>query len=226
MPSERRQKQEIMIAKKLNRIPKDEIAKGALLIYTLLCSIAIGVCFIINFAHDKGITWSAFVLGSVGYAWLTALPLFVAKKRKAFLSLAILPVTTIPFLYLLDTLTPGGSWFVPLALPIAICVIMCIWICATIVRYARINKWYLSAALVVLFGISTHLIVTWLVNRFIGEASAATSLSSIITIFSLVMVAALLAIIGYMHEIAKKYSAKAPDRYRRADAEEAGNGNG
>lgn len=214
MPNENIKETEIKIVRKVNRIPKDKIAVSALLIYTLLCSIAIGVCFIVNFAHDKGITWSAFVLGSVGYAWLTALPLFLAKKHKAFFSLAILPVTTIPFLYLLDQLTPPRSWFAPLALPIAASVILGIWICAAIVRFVKVNKWYLSAALVALFGTFTSLIVTSLVSQFLGEA--VSPLNNIITIFSLVMVSAFLSVIGYIQSIVTKYNTKESERDRQS----------
>ena len=56
-----------------------------LMLLTLSCLIAIGVCLICDFAINGKLWWSVIVIGSVIYGWALLVPLFGAKHRQVVL---------------------------------------------------------------------------------------------------------------------------------------------
>ncbi len=71
------------------------------MLVTLSCLIAIGVCFICDFAINRKLWWSVIVIGSIVYGWAILIPLFGAKRRHVFWSLIVTCIGIVPYLYLL-----------------------------------------------------------------------------------------------------------------------------
>ena len=126
------------------------------------------------------------------------------------LSLGILSAASLGLLYLFDTVTPGITWFGELAFPIAVQALASIWISGIILRFVRLNKWFLSAALLAIFGTGLILAISWRLDNFIKKG--APPLINIIGIFAVAVTAAALCILGYIQITIK---------HRKADAQRA-----
>ncbi len=173
--------------------------RAALLIYVLLGVIGIGVCFIIDFVINAGVTWSLYVLYAVPFLFLGMLPLCFHFKHNKIVSLAVLSVLVIPFLYLLDTIVPTSNWFVPLALPVALRFLFGLWGCGIILKFAKVNKWFMSAFLLGIFGFFMTITTVQSVSAF--TVTILSPLIMIIGLFSFTMIASTLAVIGYIRGI-------------------------
>ena len=171
--------------------------KVCFIIFTVLCIIAIGVCIIVDFALNKQITWAAYPILSVIVGWLILFPLIY---RKYTISLCLLFVTVIPFLYFLNKITPEPDWFYGMGVPISIVGIVMVLVTYLLFRFAKINIWYKLAITVFLAGIVSA-IIDYIVDDFLR-----TNTSLIITIInflSCLLIAVLLWITGYLKNKAK-----------------------
>jgi hypothetical protein len=171
-------------------------ARTALLIYTLLGVIAIGVCFIVNFANSEGITWSLYVLYAVPVLFLGMIPLCFRVKYNIILSAAVLSVTSFPLLYLLDGISESSNWFSSLALPIAVKFIAGLWFGSVLLKIIPMkNKWYLSGILLLMFGIFMSLTTAATLEAYYADKSL--ELIRIIGVPSSIMAGAALASVGH-----------------------------
>lgn len=178
-------------------ITDSKISRIALKILTAACITAAIVCIIVNFAISRSITWAAYPLIAIPFVWIVALPSLLIKKHKLLLSLAAFSALTVPFLYLLEKLTPVKEWFAVLGVPAAISSIIALWITYFLVKYAKINKWYLSAILVFIYGV----VLSGVINFFVAVLlnSGFLNLSTVVNILSCIVVTVLLVIIGSNH---------------------------
>jgi len=164
-------------------------------IFSLLCFVAIGVCFICDFAINKMMVWSGYPIISILFAFAAMSPLFLTKRNKILFSLVIMTITTIPFLYLLERLTPIKHWFLNLGVPIAIISIVAVWILFFIIKFLKINKWYLWAIAIFLFGVVVSTTVKYFVSSFLKTNFY--SLDNFISFLSCIAATILLVIIGH-----------------------------
>lgn len=187
-------------------ITKNTKCKLAFKIFSLLCFIAIFVCFICDFAINKSLTWSRYPLISTLCAWVVISPLLLAEKHKVVSSLAFFTVIIIPFLNFLERLTPVKGWFFELGRPVALTAFAAIWVTYVLIKFVKINKWYRSAAFVFIYAVVVSSVVNYYVDIFLGRNYL--NLSNIINIISSVVVTALIVIIGYYRNIANKTKPK------------------
>lgn len=107
--------------KKLNR-------RFLIKILWVLMGISAVVSALIDFIFTASLTWSVFVLASVGYVCCIMLVFFCGKK---FLSWLISVVSTLLFLLIIAFLTDGLHWFLYLVAPFtfvfALLVGICVW---------------------------------------------------------------------------------------------------
>ena len=173
----------------------------ALKVFSAVCMISIFVCVIVNGAIDNRITWSAYPILSIPFVWLIISPLTV-KKHGIVLSLCSLMLFILPFLYLLEKITPVDGWFIPLGFPSAVAGMITIWIIYLLFRFIRISLWYKSAIAVFFVGIITSPVVNHYVDEYLNTGPSV--LNNILNIASFVIVSAAIAILGYRKNKAKK----------------------
>lgn len=97
---------------KARRLPR--IAQAVI---TALCATGIGTCFICDLAISGGLTWSLLVGAAILYFWLVAIPpIRWGRKKGVALSLAVLCLGLLPFLYTVEgvlglpgAVTPMGA---------------------------------------------------------------------------------------------------------------------
>ena len=181
---------------------KDRSAKWrrvAFIISGLLCLISIGVNIIVNLAVNGALTWSLYPIIANVFALALLTPL-LAKKSSTTLWLAVLSVFTPIFLFLLDRITPGQSWFISLALPIYAIVAAVIWICFFISRRLK-SGWYIAALIVLVSGVIVspvaNLMILDFTSQFSPVSTVFTYISIISTVISCTVISAALFGIGY-----------------------------
>lgn len=190
-------------------ITKDRIFKLAFQVFSLLCFVAIVVCFICNIVISKSFIWARYPMLSILYGWLIISPLLLAAKHKIISSLVAMSIVTIPFLYFFEKLTPFKGWFYELSLPIAITGIIAVWITYFFLRFLKINIWYRLSAGVFLYGAVIASIVNYYVDTFVNVSFF--RLSSMLNIFSCIVVSALLVIIGNYKNTIKQHKDQLED---------------
>ena len=177
---------------------ENKYAKFAFQIISVLCFIAIGVCLIVDFAINKRIVWAGYPIISVMFAWVVMLPLLLAKRNKVLFSLIAATITTIPFLFLLDNLTPVKDWAYGLGMPIAIVSIVITWIVFLIFSYLQINLWFKFAIAVFLYGVIGSPAISFFVDSFLANSSSSLfNLNNLVNIFSCIAITILLVIVGF-----------------------------
>ncbi len=168
--------------------------KLAFLLFSLACLIAIGVCLICDFAINKSVVWSGYPLAGVLFGWLVIFPAILAGRHRLLFYLASLTVTVFPFLFVLESFTHVKGWFIGLAAPIAVIAVISCWIMFFVYKLFKVNKWFLSAVAMFLFGIVVATSADYYVSRFLNKSIF--SLDNIISFFSCAAITILLVIIG------------------------------
>lgn len=164
------------------------------MLFSLACFIAMGVCLIVDVAITHTITWAAYPLLSIPFGWMIPSSLLM-KKHGIILCPCVLTILGLPYLYLLEKLTPVSDWFFPLGLPSAITGILLGWAIYGLFRFIKINIWYKAAISVLLAGVIASPVINHFVDAFTGTGPS--FLSYFINIFSCVVAASVLGIIGY-----------------------------
>jgi len=168
--------------------------------FSILCIAAIIACIIVNYAIDRKITWSIYPILSIPFGWLLFMPLII-KKHGLLLSLCSLTLITLPYLFLLEKITPVRHWFLPLGIPSAIAGVITIWVLYLLYRFLKINLWYKIAVTVFLSGVITSPIIDYYVDTFLYEEPR--WLDSIINIASCIIVSVALFLLGRKRSKAK-----------------------
>ena len=154
-------------------------SKVIFLSFSVACVISIITCVIVDFAINRSITWSMYPILSVPFGWLILSPL-VVKNHGITISLCAFTLFVLPFLLLLDKITPVASWFTPLGIPSAAVGVPTIWGIYLLFRFFKINAWYKSAVTVFLVGVIGNLLMDYYVNMYLnaGFITISTMISS------------------------------------------------
>jgi hypothetical protein len=103
-------------------LPADRSAKAlafASAIIGAACGLAASVDLIADYARNGAFGWSLIGLASSALGWiLIGFPMLVYRRPAIFLP--AMGAAVIAYLWILDALTGGSGWFLPLALPIAL----------------------------------------------------------------------------------------------------------
>ena len=171
-----------------------KIRKLAFISFSLACFVAAGTCVIVDTAVNRRITWAAYPLLSLAFAWAVSLPL-LAKKHVVLLSLGALTALLLPYLFLLSKLTPVTDWFVPIGLPSAIAGSAAAWLLLLLFRYTKINMWYKEAASVFLLVSVVSPVINYFVDLYTGDYPFAWD--RLINVFAGIAAAGVLMVVGY-----------------------------
>ena len=113
--------------------------------------VSIFVCITCDFTINHTLTWSLYPIGSCVFAWLTFLPLMIKlKKRNIIVSICLLSLLTIPFLFWIEYASDIKNWVIPLGIPIVIASIAYILVASIVLLVFKFKNWYKAAILVLL----------------------------------------------------------------------------
>ncbi|MBN1247910.1 MAG: hypothetical protein JXC32_09650 [Anaerolineae bacterium] len=147
---------------------------------------------VINAAFGEGLTWSLYVVATLGAAWIWCVSPFLYRRNIVPLWIAIDEVALLGLLYVVDALPPETNWFVPLAVPITLCLAILTLIIVTLARRRVLRELHIVAAALVALSVLC-LVVEAAVDRYLtGEIKLQWSLLVVATGAPLAVVAAML----------------------------------
>lgn len=163
----------------------------------LSCALALPafICLLVNYCIDQAFTWSIYPLASLLLCFIILIPIFFLKKHRTLAVHGVLLAALIPYLYVIERITPADSWVLPLALPIAVLSIGVSAIIVWLVLYTRIDRLIVMAISFLLAGVGVNLAINEIVVNFVGERTSNISVS--ITSLCFAAAAVVLAIIGF-----------------------------
>jgi len=143
-------------------------SKKGILILTVILLFAAVICLIVNYSIDHMLSWSLYPVGALMVVWATLAPLMIMKKYRVLGLFSGLTITLIPFLFLIQYLSPVKGWIISLALPLAFLFLSVLGLSMLAFAYIK-NKWYAIAAAIFLFGVVANVGAGKIVNRFLDH---------------------------------------------------------
>ena len=134
---------------------KEKLARAGVLIYSIIGLFAILISVSRDYIPDLDVTWAMYVVYGVSFLFLILLPLCFKTKYSVLISGIVLSAGTLPLLYLIDGVSMESNWFVPLARPLAVIVLGQLWVFGVLLRFVKLNKWFMLAVMALVFGALT-----------------------------------------------------------------------
>ena len=153
------------------------------------------ICLLVNYCIDQAFTWSIYPLVSLLLCFIILIPIFFLKKHRTLAAHGVLLAALIPYLYVIESLTPVDGWVLPLALPIAVLSIGVSAITVWLVLYTQIDRLIVMAISFLLAGVGLNLVINEIVVNFVGERTP--NISVIITALCFAAGAVVLGVIGF-----------------------------
>jgi len=145
--------------------------------FALLLSIGVFVCMVVNYAVSQEISWALYPVGAAALALGIVTPLAFGGKHRLLLTAAALAVLIMPFLLLVQHLSPADGWVWPVGFPIAAVSALALLLTVTLFRYTHINRWY-CAAVAVLTALPITLVTNRVVTLYLGTSRDAWQIVS------------------------------------------------
>lgn len=159
------------------------------------------VCMLCDFILSRSFSWSLIVVGGDIVAFLMSAPFFLMKRHRFAASLGGLTVSILPYLFLIERLTGSENWVLPLALPITVLSLVCLWVILILFAYTKINRFYLTGFIFLLFGIFLSLTINGIVDRYTHQLR--DPLETVVNTLSSLFIAVLLFAYGYFRKSKK-----------------------
>lgn len=162
---------------------------------SVLFIVGIVVCLICNFAITGSITWAWFPISSLIYLWLVAMPTMIWSKKGVFISLILISLLTIPFLFVLEKTIGIERLIMPIGKPIFIISIIYLWVVYLLICRTRLPK-YITVAAAFIAGLPLTFGANYIVSQYTGEPIL--DIWDIITYSILTIIAAIIFASGYI----------------------------
>ena len=153
------------------------------------------ICLLCNFVINRTFNWSLYPVGAMLLVWLTVAPWFLLTKHRLVLSFAAFTISLIPYLFLIERLSPAKGWIVPFALPIIGLTLPGLLIVVLLFSYSKINRIFLGALTVLIFGVFVNLGINAFVQNYLHQQNQ-PNISVPITSISFAMLSIVLAVVG------------------------------
>ncbi len=159
---------------------------------SVLMAIPALMCVAINAVSGEGITWSLYVVASLGTAWVWCVSPFLCRRNIAPLWIAIDATAFLGLLYVIDHLWPSAGWFLPLALPITLCLDGLLLLVVVLARRGVLRELHIVAAALMAFGVFCMAIEAAVDLYVTNTLTLQWSLLALVSCSSLALIATLL----------------------------------
>lgn len=132
----------------LRRIDRRYFATLAALLMTIPCIITV----FLDIITGGGLTWSAYVIGAAAVIYVVVLLPFFFKKYHAVIFLGADCAAVLLYLLFIET-TIGGSWFMPLGLPVTVSASVCLLALALLFTKAKLSIILKTGAVLIAIGV-------------------------------------------------------------------------
>ena len=147
---------------------KEKNRRGlATLIFSAALFVGCIVCFICNLAISHRLTWSLYPLCSSALAWVVAVPVVLGGRRGLPLSLGMLTLGFLPFLYALHTIVGTAPLIFPMGARIGLISLVFLWIVYFLATKAPWRR-HTIAAVILLLTAPLSLFINSIVARYVS----------------------------------------------------------
>lgn len=107
----------------------------------------------INYVFGNALTWSLYVAGSLGIAWVWLVSPFLYQRNFAPRWITIDALALLGFFYLIEYLSTSHGWFFPLALPITLAFTVLLLALVILIRQKVLRELHIAASLFTAIGL-------------------------------------------------------------------------
>jgi hypothetical protein len=116
------------------------------------------ICFVSNMLVRPDVFWSLYVAGALAVGWTFCVSPFISRRYFPLLWIVANTLASAGYLYLVEVLSHGNGWFLPLALPITLGVAVLSLVITVLMKNGVLRKLYAAAALFLAVGLLTVLV--------------------------------------------------------------------
>ena len=161
-------------------------------VVSVLLAIPALMCVVINAVFGEGLTWSLYVVASLGTAWVWCVSPFLYRRNIVPLWIAIDATAFLGLLYVIDYLWSAAGWFLPLALPITLCLDGLLLLVVVLTRRGVLRELHVLAATLMAIGLFC-MVVEGAVDLYVTDTlTLQWSLLVLVSCTSLALIATLL----------------------------------
>jgi hypothetical protein len=147
-------KEERAYPRHLDKIMERIDRRYTITLIMLIALIPVLTTGVVDMVINRGITWSAYIIGAFACSFVGILFPFIFKKQKPYFFWFIDWVMLALYIWLINILSGGGEWFVNLALPIVIVAFVVLSAILYIIYYKKLAGFYKAAIIIFLIGVS------------------------------------------------------------------------
>jgi hypothetical protein len=120
--------------------------RSPLAFLSLLLLGAAGICLALDFLAGEGMTWSLYPSGVLVLLWVAfAVPLLL-RRHRLYSTLLTTAAALSGYLYMVERLTGGDHWFLPVVFPALVLFVGMVCLCIAMVRRRRAHPLTVAAA--------------------------------------------------------------------------------
>lgn len=138
------------------------------IIISIISILGIIVCSICNLAITGSLTWAWFPISALVFTWQIVIPIIVFGKKGVCVSLVLLSILILPFLFVLENIIGIKDLIMPIGIPASILSIIYLWLVYLLVHK---TKWstHIIVAVAFLVGLPLLFGINYVVAKQIGE---------------------------------------------------------
>ena len=191
-------KEEAVVANTISYIERLKKIKASNIFVVISIVFLLGafVCLLCNYAISGAFDWSLYPTGSIVMVWFVILPIFFMKKHRIIMSMVIITVAIIPYLFLIEYLCPVKGWVIAMAIPITGISVIVAFSGIALFLYTKINRYYVVALNCIIFGVIVNLSVSNIVYNYVKGPE--NNISVVIVAMSFAVIAVLVFVMGYV----------------------------
>jgi hypothetical protein len=160
-------------------------------VVSILMAIPVLLSLVIDAVIGDGLSWSPYVIASLGAAWVWCVSPFLYRRNIVALWIAIDAVALLGLLYLTDFLSPFSGWFLPVAVPITLSLTGLVLLIVELVRRRILQELNVVAAMLVAVGVLC-IVVESAVDLYLTTFKLQWSLLVLVSCTPLALVATML----------------------------------
>ena len=131
-------------------------------IYSIVMMLGIAICVICDLANLGALTWSLYPISSIIFVWAAFFPIIVLQRNGVLISLCLVTLLLIPFIWVLSCLTGVGMVF-EAGWRISAAVILYLWIVYVTMKIWRKRKWF-ATGIAIFGGIILCIVINLIVS--------------------------------------------------------------
>lgn len=167
------------------------------MVISAISLLAIIVCIICNYAIERNLSWALFPVSSIIFVLLVTMPLILWVKKRTIMSLIMLSVLIVPFLFVLEKIIGIEGLLMPIGMRVSAIAVIYLWLIFFLFSNSKVYT-YVSTAIVLFAGLPVTWGINTVVSKFTGQP--VTDIWDVLTYSILAILGIAVFMFGYAKE--------------------------